>query len=167
MRTLITAAVMASISVPAFAQTQPTRPSAYSTIPTLPSAFPTSPLSPCYPSFGRWHHRLGYFNRSSPCYSGTIYPSYSAAGPFEFARTPTLRAVRQGASRLNEAQARSRIQAKGYSNVSGLHRDRHGVWRGDATLKDGRPVEVTLDLQGNVYSKLAPRVDIWIRPFGQ
>ncbi len=167
MRTLIAAAVMAWISVPAFAQTQPTRPSAYSTVPTLPSAFPTSPLSPCYPSFRHGHHRLGYFNRTSPCYSGTIYPSYSAAAPFEFPHRPSLRAVRQGASRLNEAQAQSRIEARGYSNVSGLHKDRHGVWRGDATLKDGRRVEVTLDLQGNIYSKLAPRVDIWIRPFGQ
>jgi len=75
--------------------------------------------------------------------------------------------VRQGASRLNEAQAQSRIEARGYSNVSGLHKDRHGVWRGDATLKDGRRVEVTLDLQGNIYSKVAPWLDIWIRPFRQ
>jgi hypothetical protein len=181
-RKLIAAAIAASISLPAFAQTQPTRPSAYATIPTLPSAFPTSPLSPCYPSFGlatesfpvrraadtrRRHHRLGYFNPTSPCYSGTIYPSYSSVMPFELPHKPSLQAALQGANRLNAAQAKARIEARGYSNVSGLHKDNHGIWRGDATLKDGKPVEVTLDLEGNIYSKLAPRVDIWIRRLGQ
>src|ERR1700747_2370966 len=121
-RYLVAAAVTASISLPAFAQTQPTRPSAYATIPTLPSAFPTSPLSPCYPSFRlatesfpgrraataanysdtrRRHHRLRYFNPTSPFYSGTIYPSYSAVTPFELPPGPSLRAALQGASRLN------------------------------------------------------------------
>jgi hypothetical protein len=173
-RHLIAAAVTASISLPAFAQTQPTRPSAYATIPTLPSAFPTSPLSPCYPSFRREYrfgylnrNRFGYFNPTSPCYSGTIYPSYSAVTPFEFPHGPSLQAALQGASRLNEAQAKLRIEAKGYSNVSGLHKDSHGIWRGEATLKNGKPVEVVLDLQGNIYSKLAPRVYIWIRPLDQ
>jgi len=78
-----------------------------------------------------------------------------------------LHAALQGANRLNAAQAKARIEARGYSNVSGLHKDNHGIWRGDATLKDGKPVEVTLDLEGNIYSKLAPRVDIWIRRLGQ
>jgi hypothetical protein len=166
-RHLIAAAVTASISLPAFAQTQPTRPSAYPTVRTMVSAFPTSPLSPCYGSFRHGHHRLGFFNPTSPCYSGTIYPSYSAVTPFELPHGPSLRAALQGAGRLNEAQAKSRIDAKGYSNVSGLHKDSHGIWRGDATLKNGKPVEVVLDLQGNIYSKLAPRVDIWIRPLDQ
>jgi hypothetical protein len=166
-RNLIAAAVTAAISVPAFTQTQPTRPSAYPTVRTMFSAFPTSPLSPCYPSFGHRHHRLGYFNRTSPCYSGTIYPSFSAVMPFEFPHRPSSQATLHGANRLNEAQAKSRIEAKGYSNVSGLQKDSHGIWRGDATLKDGRPVEVILDLEGNIYSELAPRVDIWIRSLGQ
>jgi hypothetical protein len=73
----------------------------------------------------------------------------------------------QGANRLNEAQAKLRIEGRGYSNVSGLHRDGHGIWRGDAALKDGKPVEVVLDLEGNIYFKPAPRVDIRIRPPGQ
>jgi hypothetical protein len=166
-RNLIVAAVTASISVAAFAQTQPTRPSAYPTMRTIFSAFPTSPLSPCYPSFRREHHRLGYFNPASPCYSGTIYPSYSAVMPFELPYRPSLRAALQGASHLNEAQAKLRIEAKGYSNVSGLYKDGHGIWRGDATMKNGRPVDVVLDLEGNIYSKPAPRVNIRIRPLGQ
>jgi hypothetical protein len=87
--------------------------------------------------------------------------------PFEFPHRQGLQATLQGASRLNEAQAKARIEAKGYSRVSGLHKDSHGIWRGDALLKDGRPVEVILDLEGNIYSKLTLRVDIWIRRLGQ
>jgi hypothetical protein len=166
-RNLIVAAVTASISLPVFAQTQRTRPSAYPTVRTLFSAFPTSALSPCYPSFRRGHHWLGYFNPTNPCYSGTIYPSYSAVMPLEFPHKASLLAGLQGANRLNEAQAKLRIEGRGYSNVSGLHRDGHGIWRGDAALKDGKPVEVVLDLEGNIYFKPAPRVDIRIRPPGQ
>jgi hypothetical protein len=166
-RTLIVTAVMASMSVPAFAQTQRTHPSAYPTIRTLFSAFPTSPLSPCYPSTELGHRRFRYFNPNSPCYSGTIYPTYSAVTPFEFPKKPSLQAALQGASRVDETRAKSLIEAKGYSNVSGLHKDPHGIWRGDAIIKDGRRVEVILDLEGNIYSELIPRVNIWIRPLDQ
>ena len=83
-------AAAASIASPAFAQTQPTRPSAYATTPTVPSAFATAALSPCYPSRRYFGHfdvapaRRGYFDPDSSCYSGTIYPAYSALTPFEF-----------------------------------------------------------------------------------
>jgi hypothetical protein len=185
-RILIAVAVAALIAVPAFAQTQPTRPSAYATAPTMPSAFATSALSPCYPSFGRrhfrsypsfghrhfWnsdfttHRRRGYFNPTSPCYSGTIYPSYSAVVPFEFPRRTRLQAALQGANSLNEDQAKLRIEAKGYLNVSGLQKDSRGIWRSKATMKDGRPVAVTLDLEGNIYSELNLPSVIRIRPLG-
>ena len=42
MRNFIVAAVATSIAGSAFAQTQPTRPSAYRTIPTMPSAWATA-----------------------------------------------------------------------------------------------------------------------------
>jgi hypothetical protein len=141
--------VAALISAPAFAQTQPTRPSAYATAPTMPSAFATSPLNPCYPS-GRGSRR-GYFNPTSPCYSGSAYAAYSAVPPPESGAKPRLR-LALGASSLNEGQAKQRVQAKGYSRVSRFVKDSRGIWRGAATLKNGRPVEVILDLQGNVYS---------------
>ena len=54
----------------------------------------------------------------------------------------------------DEDQAKSQIEAKGYLDVSGLQKDDRGIWRGDAILKDGRSVNVILDLQGNIYSKL-------------
>jgi hypothetical protein len=144
MRMLIAAAVFPLMTgPPAFAQTQPTRPSAYATTPTLHSAFATAALSPCYPNAS--------FNPTSSCYTGTRYASYSALEPFEF-HTKTNREAGPGAESLDETQARLRIEAKEYSNVSGLQKDNHGIWRGRAIMKDGTPVTVILDLEGNIYS---------------
>ncbi|MGA7808194.1 hypothetical protein [Bradyrhizobium sp.] len=147
MRLLATVAVATSITGLAFAQTQSTRPSAYATMPTLPSAFPTSAISPCYSSI----------NPTSPCYSGNLYLSYSAIPPIEFSDMAHRKvALLFGADSLNEQEATSRIEAKGYSNISGLKKDNHGIWRGKATVKDGRPVAIILDLQGNIYSESRP-----------
>ncbi len=143
MRILIVAVFVSSIAGPAFAQTQPTRPSAYATAPTMPSAFATAAISPCYP--------YSSFNPTSSCYTGTVYRSYSAIEPFEFPKT-TNRRILPGADSLNEDQAKLRIEAKGYSNVCGLQKDNRGIWRGKATMKDGRPAAVILDLEGNIYS---------------
>lgn len=142
------------MTVPAFAQTQPTRPSAYPTFPTMPSAFPTAALSPCYP--------YSSFNPTSSCYTGTLYRSYSAVEPFGFPN-PTSRPALPGSASLDEDQAKLRIEAKGYLSVSRLEKDRHGIWRGKASMNDGRPVDVTLDLEGNIYSELS-RLYIRIQP---
>jgi len=149
MRTLIAAAIVASMTGPAFAQTQPTRPSAYPTGRTMPSAFATAPLNPCRSSF----------NPTSPCYTGTQYPSYTAIGPIEFP-DKTSRPVVPGADSLGADEAKSRIEAKGYRDVSELQKDDHGIWRGKATMKDGMPVTVVLDLEGNIYSKWYPFISI-------
>ncbi len=69
-----------------------------------------------------------------------------------------------GAASLNESEARARIEAKGYLKVSGLMQDRRGVWRGRATMKDGRSVDVILDLEGDIYSELRPPVYRFKRP---
>lgn len=57
-----------------------------------------------------------------------------------------------GANSFTEGQAKSRIEAAGYSNVSGLSKDKDGIWRGKAA-KAGRAVDVALDYQGNVVAK--------------
>lgn len=145
--TRVAAALAAATIAPAFAQTQPTQPSAYATFPTMTSAFPTAPLSPCY--------RYSSFNPTSSCYSGTPYPSYSAIEPFAFPNATNRRAS-PGAAELDEDQAKLRIEAKGYLNVSELHKDNHGIWRGKGTMKDGRSVAVILDLEGNIYSEYNP-----------
>jgi hypothetical protein len=149
MRTLITAALLvASIAGPARAQTQPTGPSASSTNPTDTSAYPRSARSPCYSSI----------DPNSPCYSGTEYPSYSAIPLPESSPPAAAESNRQaaapGADSLNEGQAKARIEAKGYSNISELQKDDRGIWRGQGTMKDGRAVAVILDLEGNVYSEI-------------
>ena len=57
-----------------------------------------------------------------------------------------------GANSFTEAQAKSRIEKAGYSNVSGLSKDKDGIWKGTAS-KGGTSVVVALDYQGNVVSK--------------
>jgi hypothetical protein len=57
-----------------------------------------------------------------------------------------------GANSFTEGQAKSRIESNGYANVSELRKDDQGVWRGKA-MKDGKPVNVSLDFQGNVVAQ--------------
>jgi hypothetical protein len=57
-----------------------------------------------------------------------------------------------GANSFTEGQAKSRIESKGFANVSALQKDGQGVWRGKA-LKDGKTVSVSLDFQGNVTAQ--------------
>jgi len=54
-----------------------------------------------------------------------------------------------GANSFTENQAKSRIEEKGYTNVSTLTKDEKGIWRGTAD-NNGRMVQVSLDFQGNV-----------------
>jgi hypothetical protein len=56
-----------------------------------------------------------------------------------------------GANSFTEAQARSRIEAKGFENVSGLQKDDAGVWRGKAS-QGGKTINVSVDFQGNVVA---------------
>jgi hypothetical protein len=53
---------------------------------------------------------------------------------------------------LTQDQAKAQIEAKGYSNVSDLRRDREGNWHGKAE-KEGQLRSVTLDRDGNVAEK--------------
>jgi predicted homoserine dehydrogenase-like protein len=56
-----------------------------------------------------------------------------------------------GANSFTEGQAKSRIEAAGYTNVSGLMKDKDGIWRGTAT-KGSATNNVALDFQGNVVT---------------
>jgi hypothetical protein len=101
-------------------------------------------------------------NPTSSCYSGTIYPSYSAVIPFEFPK-PNSKARSKGADSLYQDEAKLRIEEKGYFDVTNLDKDSRGIWRGSARLEDGRTVDVTLDLEGNIYS-VPTRLQIRIKP---
>ena len=54
-----------------------------------------------------------------------------------------------GANSFTRSQAKSQIEAKGYTQVAGLKKGDDGVWRGTAT-KDGTSHQVSVDYQGNV-----------------
>ena len=56
----------------------------------------------------------------------------------------------KGSNSFTEGEARSRIQDKGFSNVSALKKDDDGIWRGRA-MHSGEQVDVALDYQGNVF----------------
>ncbi|HEX4158892.1 MAG TPA: hypothetical protein VHY79_10480 [Rhizomicrobium sp.] len=55
----------------------------------------------------------------------------------------------KGANSFTETEAKSRIESQGYTQVGGLQKGQDGVWRGTA-YKDGKPVQVSVDYQGNV-----------------
>ena len=57
-----------------------------------------------------------------------------------------------GANSFTEAQAKSRIAKAGYTNISGLIKDKDGIWRGKANNGSAN-VPVALDYQGNVVPK--------------
>ena len=57
-----------------------------------------------------------------------------------------------GANSFTEDEARSRIEAKGYTKVSALIKDSQGVWRGTG-MKGDAAQDVALDYQGNVFAK--------------
>jgi len=54
-----------------------------------------------------------------------------------------------GANSFTMSQAKSQIEAKGYTKVAGLKKGEDGVWRGTA-MKDGASASVSVDFQGNV-----------------
>lgn len=56
-----------------------------------------------------------------------------------------------GRNSFTENQAKSRIEAKGFTRVSGLKKDQEGVWRGMAMQGD-KSVKVSVDFQGNVIA---------------
>jgi protein CpxP len=57
-----------------------------------------------------------------------------------------------GANSFTEGEARSRIEASGYTNVTDLQKDSQSIWRGKA-MKDGKSVSVSLDFQGHVVAE--------------
>jgi hypothetical protein len=55
----------------------------------------------------------------------------------------------KGANSFTEGQAKDRIVAAGFTEVSGLAKDGDGIWRGTAT-RDGQSMKVAVDYKGNV-----------------
>ncbi|MDB5459165.1 MAG: hypothetical protein JWO72_906 [Caulobacteraceae bacterium] len=58
----------------------------------------------------------------------------------------------KGANSFTKAQAAKRMEKAGYASVTGLAKDKDGLWHGSAT-KDGKTVDVSLDFKGNVNAQ--------------
>jgi hypothetical protein len=54
-----------------------------------------------------------------------------------------------GANSFTMGEAKKQIEARGYTHVARLKKDKSGVWRGTAT-KDGHSGPISVDYQGNV-----------------
>ena len=63
---------------------------------------------------------------------------------------PNATAPVAGANSFTAAEAKARIQARGFTNVSALKKDANGIWRGKAQ-RGGKAANVALDYQGNVF----------------
>jgi protein CpxP len=61
-------------------------------------------------------------------------------------------AIQPGANSFTEGQARSRIEAQGFNDVTDLRKDDQGIWRGKA-MRDGKSANVMLDFKGNVATQ--------------
>lgn len=57
-----------------------------------------------------------------------------------------------GKNSFTESQAKNRLEAAGYNNITDLKLSDQGVWQASA-MKDARKVIVGLDYQGNIVAK--------------
>ena len=68
------------------------------------------------------------------------------------ADSKTTAAPVAGKNSFTEAQAKDRLEERGYTAVRGLKKDDQSVWRGTA-MKDGKSVGVAVDYQGNIVGQ--------------
>ena len=61
-------------------------------------------------------------------------------------------ALEKGANSFTEGETRSRLAGAGLSDISGLHKDDQGIWRGKG-MRDGKPVEIGFDYKGNISAQ--------------
>ncbi len=139
MRKILGAAAVLAIALPALAQTTPPGPPA----PTVPGPMGqtqtgTAPAAP----------------GTAPTVPGTTLkpgvPDSTATAPIVPKAVPGAPVA--GANSFTESQAKARIEASGYTDVSALKKDDQSIWRGTAT-KGGKQVPVALDYQGNVVGE--------------
>lgn len=73
-------------------------------------------------------------------------PAVNSSGP----NNPGAPAA--GANSFTEGQAKARLEARGFSDVSPLTKGSDGIWRGKAT-RNGQSVDVAVDYQGNIVAQ--------------
>jgi hypothetical protein len=102
---------------------------------------------------GRYHAALGAQDKSiaDGKLSRRDFMEHCQAGLFDLPKTDAA-APLKGANSFTESEAKNRVLARGYRNVSSLQKDADGIWRGTAEL-NGTKVNVAVDYKGNVVSK--------------
>lgn len=65
---------------------------------------------------------------------------------------PDTSAPLPGANSFTEAQAKSRLESNGYTQIGTLQKDGNGVWMGSATHANAK-VSVSVDYRGNIVRK--------------
>jgi len=127
-----------AVATPGLAQPQPTEP----TRPperVAPSAAPTNPGT----------------SAPAPGMTTPMAPQASTTGDATRAARPagsTTATPEPGANSFTEAQARSRIEAAGFTQVANLRKQDDGIWRGQA-MRGGMRVNVMLDFRGDVSAQ--------------
>jgi len=85
----------------------------------------------------------------------TTAPAPTADGNTPAVATPDTKnptAPVEGANSFTENQAKDRIEKAGFTGVKDLKKDDKGIWMASG-MKDGKPVMIALDYQGNVVAK--------------
>jgi hypothetical protein len=85
----------------------------------------------------------GAFAQNTPAQSGPQNPAVKSV------HDNASSAPVAGANSFTKGEAMKQIEAKGYTHVTALKKDKSGVWRGMAT-KDGQKGPISVDYQGNV-----------------
>jgi hypothetical protein len=86
------------------------------------------------------------FAQTAPITPRVNSPAVIATSP-DVKTTPPV----AGANSFTEGEARHRLEANGYTNVTDLRKDDHSVWHGKA-MKGGTLVHVALDYQGTIVA---------------
>jgi hypothetical protein len=63
--------------------------------------------------------------------------------------TKTSAAPVAGKNSFTEAQAKTRLESHGYTQVTSLNKDADSIWHATA-MKDGKSMAVAVDYQGNI-----------------
>src|SRR6185295_7560873 len=130
---------MSLLTGSAYAQTSPSTQPAQTPAAQAPAAQSPAPAAPQAAARG---------NRAeAPAASGPVNPAIKTTE----GNNANVTAPVAGANSVTEGEAKTRLESQGFTNVSGLKKDDQGIWRGKAQ-RDGKPVDVALDFQGNVFS---------------
>lgn len=151
-----------AVSAPALAQTSPAAPDR-----NPPAATMQNSTNPAAPAPAPNDRAVGTTDRATMA-PGTAAPGTATdrsgattAGPSTEGGqsavrvddgTRTAATPQPGANSFTEGQARSRIEAAGFSNVTELQKDDQGIWRGRG-MRNGQQVGVALDFTGAVTSR--------------